>query len=192
MNEEELKAGERYNFTLLYTGQSINNKFRFESPTGIHYILGLGDMEAVSPLSAPANGIKNAEPAPKYDPCRKFREGDIVEPCQVKGRWFGTAWKDRSGIRFTVTKDEDEEGVMWVQDPDSLHPKDVEAVFFQLVTPVEELEPYSVTADVGKHYVCDKRGMAISLYYNNSHPNAKAAAEAECARLNAEYRKEQK
>lgn len=38
MNEEELKAGERYNFTLLYTGQSINNKFRFESPTGIHYL----------------------------------------------------------------------------------------------------------------------------------------------------------
>lgn len=86
----------------------------------------------------------DTEHEPKYDPCRKFRKGDIVKPCEVKGRWFGTAWKNLKGIHFTVTSDEDEEGVMWVEDPKSLHPKDVEAVFFQLVTPVEELEQHSI------------------------------------------------
>ena len=35
----------------------------------------------------------DTETETKYDPCRKFRKGDIVEPCEVKGRWFGAAWK---------------------------------------------------------------------------------------------------
>lgn len=125
---------------------------------------------------------------PKYDPCRLFRKGDIVEPCQVKGRWFGTAWKNRSGIRFTVTKDEDEEGVMWVDDPDSLHSKDVEAVFFQLVTPVEELEPWTLDeADPIFWGIARAGGNPVMLprdYFT------KKAAEAECNRLNAEHRKE--
>ena len=149
------------------------------------------------------------ENTPKYDPFRKFREGDIVEPCQVKGRWFGTAWKNRSGIRFTVTKDEDEEGVMWVKDPDSLHPKDVEAVFFQLVTPVEELERYIIIHNENNKYyeVCWKdddepdgrtgrvRCRATFWYYHPpqtyTQKEAKEAAESERDRLNAEYRKEQ-
>lgn len=149
--------------------------------------------KSVYPRHDKTNGIKNTETAPKYDPCRKFREGDIVEPCQVKGRWFGTAWKDRRGIRFTVTKDEDEEGVMWVQDPDSLHSKDVEAVFFQLVVPVEELEPYFVAYD-DKFYHVHKKGeaAALAVYYEAKHPHAKEAAEAERDRLNAEHRKERK
>lgn len=137
---------------------------------------------------------------PKYDPYRKFRKGDIVEPCQVKGRWFGTAWKNRRGIRFTVTKDEDEEGVMWVDDPDSLHPKDVEAVFFQLVTPVEEMEPYRVKLrqegsfpDTYPYYsVIDHDGNEVARFYNEHYEAGKARerAEAERDRLNAEYRKE--
>lgn len=141
MEQEEIKVGEKYNFTLIATGKAeYGLPATFETPTGRQVIIRPDDFEAVSP----ANGIKNTEPEPKYDPRRKFRKGDIVEPCEVKGRWFGTAWKNRSGIQFTVTKDEDEEGVMWVEDPDSLHPKDVEAVFFQLATPVEELEQHSI------------------------------------------------
>lgn len=144
------------------------------------------------PLHDKTNDTKNDEPTPKYDPCRKFREGDIVEPCQVKGRWFGTAWKDRSGIRFEVTKDEDEEGVMWVQDPDSLHPKDVEAVFFQLVVPVEEVEPY-IVKKYSNFYAVERYNRLAdrpATYDIDFHPHAKEAAEAECARLNEEYRKE--
>lgn len=199
----ELKVGEWYNVRVVVT--KIDKTFIY-TKTGIPHLLEGNCFTAVeaaafSPI-APENGTKNTAPAPKYDPCRKFRKGDIVEPCQVKGRWFGTAWKNRSGIRFTVTKDEDEEGVMWVQDPDSLHPKDGEAVFFQLVTPVEELEPYSVqlrqeiTVDDTYPYcaVIDHDGNEAARFYSEQYEagKARAAAEAECAKLNEEYRKEQK
>lgn len=108
---EELKVGETYNFTLLYTGQRINNKFRFESPTGIHYILGLGDMDAVSPVSAPENGTKNTAPAPKYDPCRKFRKGDKVRLREYNGRppydyWHKQVIKNFGAKLDTVLEDE--------------------------------------------------------------------------------------
>lgn len=129
--------------------------------------------------------------APKYDPCRKFREGDIVTPCSVKGRWLGADWKDRSGIRFTVTTDEDEDCTMWVKDPDSIQQDCVDVVYFQLVVPVEELEPYSVV-DAHTHWdVANKDMKTVSTYSKGYHPHAKAAAEAECQRLNEEHRKEQ-
>ena len=104
----------------------------------------------------------DTETETKYDPCRKFRKGDIVVPCEVKGRWFGTGWKNRKGIHFTVTSDEDEEGVMWVEDPKSLHPKDVEAVFFQLVTPVEELEQHNI-----KKAVMTRDGLEEVIHKHN-------------------------
>lgn len=161
------------------------------------YLELVDPVEDMEPCEAetfsPANDVKSTKDAQKYDPCRKFREGDIVTPCSVKGRWFGTAWKDRSGIRFKVTKDEDEEGVMWVQDPDSLSPKDVEAVFFQLVVPVEELEPY-IVKEYSSFYAVERYNHLAdrpATYDLDFHPHAKEAAEAECARLNEEYRKEQ-
>lgn len=139
------------------------------------------------------------ENKPKYDPCRKFREGDIVEPCQVKGRWWSRGWKDLSGIRFTVTEDENEDGLMGVKAPDSIHPQPAEAVFFQLVTPVEELEPYVVEDSIPNAFdICWREtGDNLATYWFNDPPitytqeEAKAAAETECARLNAEWRKEQ-
>jgi hypothetical protein len=132
---------------------------------------------------------------PKYDPCRPFRKGDIVEPCQVKGRWLSEAWKDRAGIRFIVTMSEDADGRMLVKDPDSIIDRYADAVYFQLVTPVEELEPYYVKDD-GTHYVVGKRPeepeiVYLAEYSKDRHPHAKEAAQAECDRLNAEYRKEQ-
>ena len=198
MKPEEIKVGDFVNLKLLVTKKYRHSRnddgikgIVLESPTGKSLVVWADDFEALFP----ENGTKIAEPAPKYDPCRKFREGDIVKPCQVKGRWFGTAWKDRIGIRFTVAKAEDEEGVMWVQDPDSLHPKDVEAVFFQLVVPVEELEPYyldTITTDDNntKPYFLiktRKHEHIIRTFYSNDFETieqTKAAAEAECARLN--------
>ena len=89
---------------------------------------------------------------------------------------------------------------MWVQDPDSLHPKDVEAVFFQLITPVEELEVYSVHENEYSKSVEVRRGHPVracaAYYYGGEQPaytkeQALARAAAECDRLNAEWRKEQ-
>lgn len=81
---------------------------------------------------------------PKYDPNRKFRKGDIVKPCQVKGRWQSITWKGCSGIHFTVTEDEDEDGIVSIKDPDCKLPSITSAVFLELVTPVEELDTYYV------------------------------------------------
>ena len=188
MNPEEIKVGDKINIESLVIRKlhSEEQLITCELPTGLQFHIWQRDFEALSP----ANGIKYTEPAPKYDPCRKFREGDIVEPCSVKGRWLSEAWKNRKGIHYEVTSDEDDDCVMWVQDADSLHPKDVEAVFFQLVTPIEELEPYSVV-DAHTHWdVADKNMKTVATYSKGYHPHAKEAAEAECARLNEAYRKE--
>ena len=186
MNKEELKAGERYNFTLLYTGQSINNKFRFESPTGIHYILGLGDMEAVSPVSAPENGIKNTEATPKYAPCRLFKKGDIVRVVKCKGRPFSKFWEPYIGSEMQVVDNETDCENPSIKTPKGWQP--IDAAYLEIVTPVEELEPYSV-GESTDYFSVDKDDEELSLYWKDKHPNAKAAAEAECARLNEEYRK---
>ena len=188
MNEEELKAGERYNFTLLYTGQSINNKFRFESPTGIHYILGLGDMEAVSPVSVPSNGIKNTEPTPKYDPCRKFRNGDRVRVVEERNdRIPPICGRIEPGKVYTVSGNEDGGDVMLEVEGKY---DCISWLWLDLVTPVEELEPYSVVNAHTHWDVTDKDMKTVVTYSKAYHPHAKEAAEAECARLNAEYRKE--
>lgn len=136
---------------------------------------------------SPENGIKNTEPAPKYDPCRKFKKGDKVRVFAYKGR----TPKNHPTDEGCVLKDENDYNTVIVNFGENGRWQ-INVAYLELVTPVDELEPYSVTCDDGGHYVCDKEGMVISLYYNNIHPNAKAAAEAECARLNEEHRKEQK
>ena len=99
---------------------------------------------------------------------------------------------------------------MWVKDPDSLHSKDVEAVFFQLVTPVEEMILYKVNhvKELELFEVChyemgddtiEKEGELYKIvrtiyWYGNkkgdrTEEEARAEAEAERDRLNEEYRK---
>ena len=129
-------------------------------------------------------------PALKYDPCRPFKKGDIVEPCQANGRWLYPPWEHRTGIRYEVIKDECPISAdLYLKDPDSPEPYIAHAAFFKLVTPVEELEPYSVEkTNVGYRLI---RGDELLANYWPNHPYAKEAAEAERDRLNAEYRKEQ-
>ena len=145
-----------------------------------------------------ANGIKNTEIAPKYDPCRLFKKGDIVEPCQANGRWLSPPWEHRTGIRYEVTEDENPiTADLYIKDPDSPEPFLTHAAFFNLVTPVEEREPYKVEESI---FIKDEwkvwkdggdKTQTLIATYTLAHPNAKAAAEAERDRLNAEYRKEQ-
>ena len=58
------------------------------------------------------------------------------------------------------------------------------------LTPVEELLPYSVEESTD-YFSVEKDDAELCLYWKDKHPNPKAAAEAECKRLNEEYRKEE-
>ncbi len=71
-------------------------------------------------------------------------------------------------------------------------------IFLELVTAKEDLEPYSVRHNEA-HAAWSIYGpfglSAVNYFYGERYPytkeTAKAAAEAECARLNVQYRKEQ-
>lgn len=141
----------------------------------------------------PENGTKNTESAPKYDPRRKFRKGDKVCFKEHLGR-KSLAHCDKI---ITLEADEKYGSCFWKEmAPDGdIIDRNAYFCFLELVTPVEEIEPYSVhetdylyrviqRVDGGEQVVCE--------YRKNTHPNAQAAAEAERDRLNEEYRKELK
>ncbi len=139
------------------------------------------------------NVTKNTETAPKYDPCRLFRKGDKVRVVERNGRHYDTMFDEKTWI---VAKDERNHSTLprdvQVNDgnPNS-HCYSVPFFYLELVTPVEELEPYKVT-ESSDYYGVDKDDLEVeaAIFWKKSHPQAKAAAEAECKRLNEEYRKE--
>ena len=140
------------------------------------------------------NGRKKTGTTPKYDPCRKFRKGDIVRPCGCNGRapWGSTASSVRTLITsWTLNVREDEaRGLVRCKNDGGII-FDISPFFLELVTPVEELEPYFVEhREHSNNYKIRKGGQEFVIFWD-THPNAKEAAEAECARLNAEWRKEQ-
>lgn len=121
----------------------------------------------------------------KHSPCRKFRKGDKVRVVEWNGRdiarvgQIGYVVSDEYNSRVELTIDG------WTKDV--FYP----ACHLELVTPAEELEPYSIeTCQYG--YTVNKGELILATYNDENHPHAKEAAEAECARLNAEWRKEQK
>ena len=139
------------------------------------------------------NGIKNTETAPKYDPNRIFRKGDKVKAVPRHGRIPNDSVpKD---VILEVIADE-RDGIVKV-----LHKMgvvleifNVYALYLELVTPVEELEPYYVE-DGALSVMVNSRSnerVVCCSFHKNVHPNPKAAAEAERDRLNAEHRKETK
>ena len=142
--------------------------------------------------------------APKYDPCRLFKKGDRVEPTFWNGRppvaselRANSEFLPHDGI-YTVLSDE-RNSIAFID----YHGKSVfiPVNHLELVTPVEELESYNVkllqdgVPPDTYHYwaVMDDMGHEVARFWCEQYEagKAKAAAEAECARLNAEYRKEQ-
>ena len=132
----------------------------------------------------------------KYDPTRLFKKGDRI---RFK-TWHGFQpedWENEAellGKEATVYEDQkpDDFSVHFLfdgEDPDEeWHATYLP--FIELVTPVEELEPY-IVVDAHTHWdVADKNMKTVAMYSKGNHPHAKEAAEAECARLNAEWRKE--
>lgn len=145
-------------------------------------------------------------PTPKYDPCRLFKKGDKVRYCAPDGRIYADRGSLRKHIRnrdFThVIRDELGNGRVGVYDPfDAENLYYVPAHALELVTPVEELEPYHLNEvydiDDGNligYEVAQGDARDAIFYGGENHSRttkqAKEAAEAECARLNAEFRKE--
>ena len=180
MSNKNIKVGGIGNLRVTVVNVDEDGWFKFRT-----------DEKNIAFILSPDEVAQAFTPLPKYDPCRPFREGDIVTPCQVKGRWCSSAWKGRAGMHFIVTKDEDGEATMRVKDPDSVTDQLVDVAYFQLVSPIEEQEPYSVSENIHGWVVFKDTPGNVVANFNNTHPNAKAAAEAECDRLNEQYGKEQ-
>lgn len=126
----------------------------------------------------------------KYDPCRKFKKGDKVRVVERDGRSPILCGAVELGGTYTVHADEDDGDVILDIGYGVNGGESIAWTFLELVTPVEELEPYSVKETMchdGWQIVRD--GLPLAIYDSRRHPNAKAAAEDECNRLNAEYRK---
>ena len=178
MDIEDVKIGETY--YVPFTVKAISDKY-VTATTG-------GTLEAFLL-------VKNLHPipsAPKYAPCRKFKEGDRVRPRERDGRapWgrtissvrcLNTSWtlNVRENEARGIVKCEDEDGIIF----------DISPFFLELVTPVEKLNPYSV-GETTDYFSVDKDDEELSIYWKDKHPYAKATAEVECARLNAKWRKE--
>ncbi len=141
----------------------------------------------------PTGNEEDAENKPKYDPCRLFKNGDRVTPKEVNGRHPGNR-----GAIFTVRQDEAESGRNILLTLDGhIGSITIDAAYLELVTPVEELMPYSIgKSDYNGFVNIEKKGKIIAmipygkeLHEHKTEEEALAAAEAERDRLNAEYRK---
>ena len=141
---------------------------------------------------------------PKHDPRRLFREGDVAEVVMRDGRKPGDGAP--VGITVSVASDETNGMVRICHRYGAIREAyTVSALFLRLLRPVEELEPYYVTEKNGYFEVRHEKGRVdcIIATYNfrwegycremwellPSKESAKAEAEAECDRRNAEYRK---
>lgn len=131
--------------------------------------------------------------APKYDPCRLFKKGDEVEYRPKDGRANPNLLVGR---RYKVSADEPcDSGIVQVEF-DGLRHIDTFVAYnnLKLITPIEELDPYFIEETEYEYCVSimvGERKDTPATYHKRMHPHAKEAAESECARLNAEWRKEQ-
>jgi hypothetical protein len=194
-NFEDIKEGGIYDVRIVVEQKrdhallacALSDAEETNKPRFVFYERTVSDFRQVTP----ENGIKNTEPAPKYDPCRKFRKGDKVRVVEYKGRNYTNVDTGKEGV---VSRNETgaDPAIEVVFDDDDLW--DVDPAYLELVTPAEEHELYYVE-DVGNAWAVRKSedcGMysTQAWFSKKRHPRAKEAAEAECDRLNAAYRKE--
>lgn len=134
-------------------------------------------------ISAPA-------PKPKYDSCRRFKKGDIVKRREdIFGRSLREIMPDIPfDTEFFLLNDE-KDGTVRIDVSGKKMPG-LSFIAFELVTPVEEREPYSVKEEGFRYTVRDKNYEVVASFHKILHPHPDKAAEAECDRLNEAYRKE--
>lgn len=190
MNPEEIKVGE-----ICYVRVKVDSK---DSESVYCQLIDADGncRKALSFYNWMLYAFLPVHPAPKYDPCRRFKKGDKVEYSPRDGRdclespWIYDAAE--------VIEDEDKNGSVVVRFTFNYGEPAVHKVpwyHLQLVTPVEELEPYFVMELKGAYCVYNTRFQPeteVCHFFADMHPHAKEAAEAECARLNEEHRKDQK
>ncbi|MBR4006313.1 hypothetical protein, partial [Fibrobacter sp.] len=125
----------------------------------------------------------NRKSPTKYDPCRKLRKGDIVEPRELYGRKHKAL---NYNYKYEVLEDEDKDGIVKVEyfDGGFTCTSYIPFYWFKLVTPVEELEPYKIAFDdVTQNWNVIKDGVVLCSYKGTKHPHAEKSAEAERDRL---------
>lgn len=187
---KQLKKGDevfvKASFECLATSGDAYVRFFWTNGTGKRI---LGNMAVTFDSVLLRSDLQQPAEKPKYDPCRPFRVGDIVTPIERDGREVPNGAP--VGEKCTVVEPEKNGLVLiYYAAGCELHTREIPFYHLELVTPVEELEPYNVFFE--GRFVHVRKGERVFVSFNlNAHPHAKEAAEAECARLNAEYRKEQ-
>lgn len=135
------------------------------------------------------NDRKNSDPAPKYDPCRRFKKGDRVRVVECKGR-IKPYLKDVLGKIYTLDEGENDRNIAYIK-ADDIDLLDV--CHLELVTPVEELELYLVKQNTNGRCFEVKSPSPVrtvaAFFYGGENPayteeEAEEAAKAECKRLN--------
>lgn len=205
MNPQDLKQGQSYLILANYYGNDCDNDHHFIAvPSKSRFYL---DERAVRQcVSLPSEPPTSAGSPSKYSPLRRFRKGDKVRVVSWQGRSPGCS--ALLGKITTVLHDENELGVR-IQIGEGESFCTPSPCYLDLITPVEELERYVIIHNEREKYydVCWKdddepdgrtgrtRVRATFWYHKPpqtySQTEALSAAEAECARLNAEHRKEQ-
>lgn len=163
-----------------------------------------GRLDFISPDCVSLPSEPGTSAPTKNDPTRLFKEGDKVRVVEWNGRHFhdrdhGTELT--TGCICEVCDDEEStvtEGYINIMVTYEEQVRSIAPCFLELVTPVEELEPYTVdecgfaptlyVRKNGKVYMTIPYKEGSSLFQTRE--EALAAAEAECKRLNEEYRKE--
>ena len=194
MEYKDIKVGETYNVRVKVIGIAKNGVDAIyvddEGIAGLH--IGKRRVGILSPIS-PENGIKNTESAPKYNPCRMFKKGDRVEVVKYKGRI--ASMETPIATLAMVIEDEDEAGWIYIQAEGSNKIDSIDPAYLELVTPVEEQEPYYIEEELGTIAILSKKDPIFHKCWHyagvNSGVIAKEAAQAECDRLNEQYRKEE-
>lgn len=201
MNIEDIKEGETYNVRVKVIGKygkCIDAIYADADDAIVGLHIPERRVGVLRPIS-PENGKKNTETAPKYDPNRKFREGDKVRiKREINGRLLHHSFVNfKYDTVYTVDADEVqkdfESGHVVITDGE--HYCSLSFYELELVTPVEDLEPFFISEGAGiiELYKETTDEVVKAWFYDTvkAGVEALAAAEAERDRLNAEYRKEQ-
>lgn len=160
------------------TLKTLNDKGLLKEPSKIQMLCSSPEMTSL---------IKKLS-VPKYDPCRLLRKGDKVQVKKRDGRCNGKAGEYLREAFCTVAEDETQNELVRVLHNATEYRLD--PAYLELVTPAEELEPYYLTESTD-FWGVDKDDLEVeaAVFWKKTHPNAKAAAEAERDRLNDDYRR---
>lgn len=142
-------------------------------------------------------------PEQKFDIYRQFKKGDIVKLVKRWGRGIPDIVPDKTYTGISnypkynewIVEEAEISGMVKIR-CDTKHVvwhHDLPFFYLELVTPAKEL-PYYIEETEYEYCVTimvGERKDTPATYHKKMHPNAKEAAEAECTRLNEEWRKEQ-